>query len=342
LELGERKKAILCAIIEEYVSSGMPVSSRTVADRYGQWSSATIRNEMNELESMGLLVQPHISAGRVPSNHAYRMYVDHMMSVCAMSANEAERMRGYLQARVRNIGQVVQATATAVAQLTHYTTMLVLPTAASARVEHIHFVPIGPGRALMVLVTDAGVFKDNVLRVPEGITASELANIAALMSQHLHGRTLDDLTRVLAQMAGLGQTTEPQVIDEMMRLIQHNLESLQRPSVVLGGAMNMLRHAQESEMPQIKRLLLRMEMGEAQLLLARRMTPETMAVVIGDETGLEDFDNMAIVSVGLRGKESRSGAIGVIGPARMPYPTVLAQLRMISKTLEELLGGEFY
>ena len=175
MELDPRKLGILKAIIDEYILSASPIGSRAISKLEGfSLSSATIRNEMADLEELGYLEQPHTSAGRIPSDKAYRLYVDQMMQKAALSEDEIKIIRSHMGAKLDEVESVMKQTAQALSMVTHYTAIVLSPMLAANRLRHIQLVPLREGRALVVIVTSAGFSQDAVIRVPEGMDSYEL------------------------------------------------------------------------------------------------------------------------------------------------------------------------
>ena len=170
MALDRRKLMILKAIIDDYIATAMPIGSRTVSRKIDlDLSSATIRNEMYDLEEMGYLDQPHTSAGRVPSQKAYRYYVDQIIKNTALSAKEAQQLNSYFMQQLNEVEEVIAATAKALSDVTNYTSLVLKPQLNKINIEHIQLVYIGHGSALLVIVTDAGLVKDTIIEVPESM-----------------------------------------------------------------------------------------------------------------------------------------------------------------------------
>ena len=168
MDLSERKLRILQAIVDDYIVSGMPIGSRTISRMWGgRYSPATIRNEMSDLEEMGYLEQPHTSAGRVPSDAAYRLHVDRFLQVPKLSHEEAEKIRGYLQSSLGHMDDVITTTARVLSETTDYVAMVLPPQTRNIRYQQIRLIPVTRGRALAVFVTDGGLVKDVLIPIPE-------------------------------------------------------------------------------------------------------------------------------------------------------------------------------
>ena len=170
MELSDRKLAILKAVIDDYIMTGLPIGSRTISKKHGiEFSSATIRNEMADLEELGFLVQPHTSAGRIPSHKAYRYYVDRLMKVVKLNPMEAENIKRYFQERMSEVNEVVEKAAQALSDTTHHISMVLKPQLKQSVIKRIQIVKITERKAILLVVTDAGLVTDTVIVVPEGI-----------------------------------------------------------------------------------------------------------------------------------------------------------------------------
>ena len=168
MELSERKLGILKAVIDDYIVTGLPIGSRTISKKHGiELSSATIRNEMSDLEELGFLVQPHTSAGRIPSNKAYRYYVDRLMRVVKLNQAEANRIKSYFESRMSAVEQVIEKAAQALSETTHHISMILRPQLKNSLIRRIQIVKITEHKAILLIVTTAGLVKDNVIYVPD-------------------------------------------------------------------------------------------------------------------------------------------------------------------------------
>ena len=338
--LTPRQRAILRAVVEEYVLAGQPVGSRTVANLYGHVSSATIRNEMMALEAMGYLAQPHTSAGRVPSQLAYRTYVDALLDAPVQSADEITAMREYLTAHAQNVGEVMQATANAISVLFPYAAVVVSPdqTARSELVQEVTLVSVAQGKALMVLVTDGGVYHDTLVKIPEGIGRHELHEISLLMTRLLQGQDIGQVEQLLAPAEHEGAAGE--VVNQVTEAIARRLGARDENQVRLEGTLNLLQHPTHHSTDGLRRMLSRMQSGEWRYLMAAKLPEEPQGMLFGHELGLAPDDDVALLCVQVHTPGGRQGAIGIIGPTRMPYASVLAKLRTISTALEEILARD--
>jgi len=199
--LDERKYMILQAIIDDYITTAMPVGSRTISRKSGVgFSPATIRNEMSDLEELGYLDQPHTSAGRVPSVKAYRLYVDHLVKVARLSSDEREQMHEHLNRRSSQVESVIRSAASVLSDATQYTSVIVAPKLGTLRIKHVQLVPVAERTALMIIVTNLGIVKDAVIRVPDGLDADHLYGISRMLTQKLADKPLEAVRQAFSEM----------------------------------------------------------------------------------------------------------------------------------------------
>ena len=203
MELTPRKLSIIEAIVTDFILTGAPIGSRTLSRKFAiGLSSATLRNEMSDLEEMGFLDQPHSSAGRVPSDRAYRLYVAQMMQVPDLSPEEAHYLKNAYDRRADEVEQVVRQAAKVISDTTSYTSMVLTPQLETALLRHVQLVPIGIGTTMVILVTDAGVYKDAVIHTPDNLNPDDLYRISRMMTERLSGRPMDDVPSILATEMG--------------------------------------------------------------------------------------------------------------------------------------------
>ena len=200
MELDARKMQILQAIIDDYILTATPVGSRTIAKRSDiGFSSATIRNEMADLEDMGYLDQPHTSAGRIPSDKAYRLYVNTIMQRAKLSDAEIHYIQDHYSHRLDEVDEVVKQTAWVLSSITKYTSMVLAPQLHAIKLKYIHLVPIAEDKALAIVVTDAGMTRDSIIRIPQGMSPDALTRLGRTLSARFSNCRLDDLKAVALQ-----------------------------------------------------------------------------------------------------------------------------------------------
>lgn len=343
MQMDDRKFRILQAIIDDYIMTAMPVGSRTISKKYdiGGLSSATIRNEMSDLEELGYLDQPHTSAGRVPSLKAYRLYVENLLREAhTLPATDARRLRIHFDARARQVEDVIRNAAQAISDVTRYTAIVTSPHGARpARIRHVQLVPVTESTALLVLVTDRATVSDVVISVDERLTPEHLHEISGLLTRELTGLSTADVRRKLRLLADTLREHR-QTIEGMLTALGEDEDPQYPQSIMVGGRANILQYPEYSDAEKARGVLAALETRDKLLHLMQTSPQMSFTIRIGEETGLPETSECSVVSMTYRIGEEKSGAIGVIGPKRMQYARVLPVLDYMSKALAELLGGQ--
>ena len=242
MQLDDRKFLILQAIIDDYITTAMPVGSRTISRKSGVgYSPATIRNEMSDLEELGYLDQPHTSAGRVPSNKAYRLYVDHLMKAGSLTNDERDRMHDYMQMRSAQVDGVIRSAAQVLTDATQYTSVIVAPKLGTLRIKHIQLVPVQQNLALMIIVTNLGIVKDAVIRVPDGLDSDDLYSISRMMTERLADKPLEAVRQTFAELLRDNENNR-RLMGEALRVIEKKLETDDSSEVIISGGSKLLNY----------------------------------------------------------------------------------------------------
>ncbi|HSK68906.1 MAG TPA: heat-inducible transcriptional repressor HrcA [Candidatus Limnocylindria bacterium] len=336
--MDERKKRILEAIIDDYIQTATPVGSRTISRKYLQnLSSATIRNEMSDLEELGYLAQPHVSAGRVPNAKAYRLYVDMLLAEGKLPDVEDERFREQLFSRVSHLDDLVGNLAQALSDFTHYASLVMLPMQEELRISTLQLVPVGRASALLVIVTDAGIIRDTMVRVAERLDADALYAISRMLTERFAGRTLREVQGLLNEYA-VHSPASPEVLESILDLSGQMERQSRADSLTVAGTHNILGYPEYQEADKARMLLSALEDKERLMKLVRDSGGLDLAVHIGPETGIPEMGECSVALAEYRVGRGRRGAIGLIGPTRMPYARVLETLRQVSRALTDALG----
>ncbi len=337
MELSPRKLAIIEAIVKDFILTGTPIGSRTLSKKYVQGlSSATLRNEMSDLEEMGYLEQPHTSAGRIPSDKAYRLYVDHLMQVPELSAEEAAYLRGTYHRRADEVEQVIRQAARVISDTTSYTSMVLAPQVETALLQHVQLVPVGVGVAMVILVTDIGVHKDAVIRVPDDMTADDLYEISRMMTARLCGRPVSMVPAVLASEMGREFIKNRMLFERFIQVVEERNDHPEN-EVVLGGTTNLFNYPEYSDIEKAKALISVLENKDLLHRMLHDATKLEFTVTIGGENKEEAIKDCSVVTATYRIGGHSLGSIGVIGPTRMQYSKVLAVLSFMGRTMSNLL-----
>ncbi len=337
MAMDARKFRILQAIIDDYILTAIPVGSRTISKKYETGlSSATIRNEMSDLEELGYLDQPHVSAGRVPSAKAYRLYVDELLRQGKIDAEDVEGIRGHFSDRARQMEDVIGHAAQVLSSLTHYTALVMSPKATEIRIRNLQFVPVSSTSALVVIVTDSGIMRDSVIRVGSDMDADALYAISRMLTEQLSGHTLSQARKIIASAAA-GFERRQQMLTGITDLISEVEQQNAQGKLALGGTSNILNFPEYSDVEKAKNFLAILEGKEKLLQLLQQHEQMAFTVRIGPETGIPELADCSLVTATYRLGDHNHGTIGVIGPTRMQYSHVLGVLGAVGEQLSNLL-----
>lgn len=339
MDLDQRKLRILQAIIDDYILTAAPVGSRTISKRADfNISSATIRNEMSDLEEMGYLEQPHTSAGRVPSNKAYRLYVNHIMQRAQLNDQERKAIRGYFNSRISQVEGLVRQTATALSDITRYTAMVLPPQLNIVRIKHIQLVQLSAERALLVLVTDTGLIRDTMLRMPEGMNPSDLERFSNMLNATLRDKRLDQMAVDELMLLVDGMDGERTFLSGVLEAVEESVKK-EAQRVELSGATNILYHPEYSDMNKAKTFLSALEGQDTLYQMLKKAATLEFSITIGDENEQEQLRDVSIVTATYRIGNEPMGSFGILGPTRMQYSRVLAILEYMQLSLSEALAS---
>ncbi len=342
VELDDRKKKILQAVIRNYLETGEPVGSRTIS-KYTDLnlSSATIRNEMADLEEMGYILQPHTSAGRIPSDKGYRLYVDTMMEE---KEREVVELKEMLVERQDKMETLLKQVAKVLARNTQYATMISAPQVKRNKLKFIQLSRVDARQILAVIVIEGNVIKNNILEVDEALSDETLLKLNILLNTNLNGLSIDEINlgmiAVMKQQAGIHSDIVGEVVDAVAEAIRAE-EDLE---IYTSGTNNIFRYPELADQQKASELINTFE--EKQLL--GELLQETSAgeentgiqVYIGSETPVQSMRDCSVVTATYELGGGMKGTIGIVGPKRMDYDKVVGTLRTIQTQLDELYRRE--
>ncbi len=341
MQMDERKTKILQAIIRNYLETGEPVGSRTIS-KYTDLnlSSATIRNEMADLEEMGYILQPHTSAGRIPSDKGYRFYVDTMMEV---KEREMVEMKDMLLERQDKLETLLKQVARVLAQNTQYATMISAPQTHRNKLKFIQLSKVDEEQILAVIVVEGNVIKNKILSVTEELSDETLLKLNILLNTHLNGLSIEEINlgmiAAMKQQAGIHSAIVGGVIDAVAEAIKAD-EDLE---IYTSGTNNIFRYPELADQEKASELINTFE--EKQLLsglLQDTLSDEEtgIQVYIGSETPVQSMKDCSVVTATYELGEGMKGTIGIIGPKRMDYDKVVGTLKTLRNQLDELYKGD--
>ena len=339
-DLNKRARDVLRLIVDAYVETGEPVGSRAISRRLGMnLSPATIRNVMADLEEIGLLHAPHVSAGRLPTEAGLRLFVHGLLQVGHLSDDERETINGRASAAGRSLPEML-AEATAVLSGLSGCVGLVLAPKTDRPLKHLEFVSLGPGRTLIVLVTEDGVVENRVIETPLGIPAASLVAASNYLSARLIGRTIDEArAAILAEI----ETAQSQLDSLTARLVEAGLaiRSSGTGQLIVRGQSNLLEDVGDrADIVRIRSLFDALETKDTMLkLLEAANKGEGVQIFIGSENQLFTHTGCSmIVTPYMNSREQVVGAIGVIGPTRLNYARIIPMVDYTAKVIGRLLG----
>jgi len=337
--LDDRKLEVLRAIVEDYVSTNEPVGSKSLVDRHRLGvSPATIRNDMAALEDEGYIAQPHTSAGRVPTDKGYRLFVDRLSSVKPLSTAERRAIETFLRGAV-DLDDVVHRTVRLLSQLTHQVAVVQYPSLSRSSVRHIEFVRMPDTRVLVVLITDTGRVEQRLVDLPGALSEDALADLRARFIATVGGRHLSEAASLLGD---LPDTLSPEERPNAVAILSTVLETLvdhPEERVVLAGTANLARTSALDFPGTIRPVLEALEEQVVLLRLFGEVTDaQTIRVSIGGENVHEGLQTTSVVSAGYGVAHTALGGLGVLGPTRMDYPGTMGAVRAVARYVGQILA----
>lgn len=342
MKLDERKEKILKAIIQTYLETGEPVGSRTIS-KYSdlQLSSATIRNEMSDLEELGYIIQPHTSAGRIPSDKGYRFYVDQLMKE---KENEVTEIREVMLQRVDRVELLLKQIVKVLALNTNYAALVSGPQYHRTKLKFIQLSRVETGKLLIVTVLEGNIIKNSIVNLDVVLSDDEMLNLNILLNNSLTGLTIDEINlEVISRMkeqAGARSQVVDLVLNEVAEAIHANEEDLQ---IYTGGTTNIFKYPELSDGQKASQLISTLEQKE---LLKSLLTEDSEAensgiqVYIGNETQVQSMKDCSVVTANYALSDGLRGTIGIIGPKRMDYDKVVSTLKSLMNQLETTFKKE--
>lgn len=337
MELSERKRKILKAIIDGYIETAEPIGSSTVAKNYlKDCSSATIRNEMAYLEEMGYLEKPHASAGRIPSYLGYRMYVDMLMEKYRLTVNEMNYLASRMEIKAGELSNIAKKVGKTVSAITNYPSFVITPVAVRLRLKSIKIIIVHEGRALIVLVATGDIIKDKLIKAPIDINQELADRISCIITEVLSTKTAEEMdfnSSIFREISKYWHN----FTQELSLFINFALAG-DDSEVYTEGTSNIFRYREYRDVDKAKALLDFVDEEENLKLLASETTGEDACItVIGKETGISALDGSSLVIKSYSRGPNSYGSIGIIGPARMDYSKVMSTLEYMADAMDNIL-----
>jgi len=330
--LDDRKKKILQAVIDEYINSAEPVSSNALVEKYGlDYSSATVRNELAELEKKGYLDKTHTSSGRVPSEKGYRFYVDELIKDDDISVEEIKYIQSQLSAKVNEIEDLTKIATTTLSEITHYTTVAIGPKNNMQIIEEIKFVLLGTRMLMVVIITDSGLVKETIIKYDEDVTSSQVETLNNLFNTKLKGKPLSKLDKpmeeyIFSEIQYSLNVIRP-IIDQINKIIEED------ENLYYEGANKSFDLPEFKSLELAKNFVNVLDEKDLVLDILNSGVAKDINVYIGEENDNEKLKDFSIVTFKHSIGDKDLGTIGIIGPKRMDYSKVISVMKYISKKL---------
>lgn len=334
-DLDERKKKVLQAIVEEYINTAEPVSSGSITKGHGlDYSSATIRNDMAQLESIGFLDKPHTSAGRVPSAEGYRYYVNELLKEDNLTLEEIKYIQNKLKIKVNEIEDLTKVATTTLSEITHYTTVAVGPKADKQIIEEIKFVSLGQRMLMVVIVTDTGLVKETIIKFDEDITESQVDTLNNLFNTRLRGKPLSKIDKPMAEYIFSEVHYSIGIMKAIIEQINRIVEE-ENNNIFLEGAKKSFDLPEFKSMKVAKNFVNLLDAKDEMVEIFNSGDAEDINVFIGDDDENSNLKDFSIITFKHTIGNKDLGTIGIIGPKRMDYAKVISVMKYISKKLNE-------
>ena len=339
MELDSRKITILDAIIRTYLKTGEPVGSRTIS-KYTDLnlSSATIRNEMSDLEEMGYIIQPHTSAGRIPTDKAYRLYVDRLVEE---KTGQVSAMNSLMIARTNRMEEVLKQVVRMLAANTNYTAMLSAPSYKRNKVKFIQLSRVAPRQLLNVVVVDGNIIKNHLIDLAEDIAEEQVLKLNLLLNTRFNGLSLAEINLGLIsnvkEEAGIHSDIVSEVLDTIAEVIR--AETDENMQIYTSGANNIFRYPELADSESASRLISTLEEKDVLADFMKSSEGKADESGIGDESPVESMKDCSVVTATYELGDGLQGTIGIIGPKRMDYENVMQSLKTVKAALNDAFGN---
>ncbi|WP_027625032.1 heat-inducible transcriptional repressor HrcA [Clostridium lundense] len=341
MEMDERKIRILQAIIQDYINTAEPVGSRTIAKKYDLGiSSATIRNEMADLEDMGYLEQLHSSSGRKPSDKGYRLYVDKFMQLHKLSPIEENIIKTHiLNSALYEMDRVIKQATSILAELTGLTSIVKSPSGKKSCIKSIQLINIDVNNILSVIITDTNIIRNNVIRTKKSIDNYSLAKLSNILNVRLNNLTVEEINLEVINNLKNDLRGYEDIFNAIIPALYESLNSIDTFDIYLEGTTNIFNYPEYNDIERAKNFLSLVDNKDKVNDLIN--SSDSITIKIGEENFVEDAKDCTVISAVYSLKNKPLGSIGVIGPTRMPYSKVVSILGEIVNEINNVLDDGY-
>ncbi len=340
--LNTRSQQILGAIIEEHIATAQPVGSRAITDRLAvRLSPATVRNVMAALEEQGYLCSPHTSAGRIPTEQGYRFYVDTLLRVARIGRQQKDRIEAEYRWQGLQMSELLRSASKALSSVSSYTGLVMMPRLQKTIFRHIEFVKLSRRQVLVVFVTQSGLVQNKLIEIDEELTASDLEQISNYLNVNMAGLSIQAMqSRLLSKMAQ-EKALYDRLLQRAMRLSNAALTEDQDGDVIIEGTSCFLEQPEFCDLERMKRVFRAFERKSVLFdLLDRGVQGKGVQIIIGSETEFSEIAGCSLITAAYSGKFGSLGTLGIIGPSRMPYSTVVPIVGYTAELVSRLLDND--
>ncbi len=338
MALNDRKIQILQAIINNYIETAEPVGSRTIAKKYNLGiSSATIRNEMSDLEEMGFILQPHASSGRIPSDMGYRLYVDHLMQKKELGEEEQRYLQSVISRDISQIDFLMEETAKALSILTNYTTIISEPKGQRTRIKQIRLIPLDSASVLLVIATEGNFIKNHVIKMGCVPTEEKIFDIGICLNRLLQGCALREIDTPLVARMQEELWEYRELLPPILKAIETTMRSAEKVQLHMSGTKNILAFPEFADIQKAKSLFQALEEKDVLVTLLEESKHNDLQVLIGSENTVQSMQDCSVITATYKMGDNTRGTIGIVGPTRMDYSQVISVLNGMVQNIEKVL-----
>ncbi|MEH7437484.1 heat-inducible transcriptional repressor HrcA [Neobacillus drentensis] len=335
--LTDRQLLILQVIVDDFIRSAQPVGSRSLSKKEDiSFSSATIRNEMADLEELGYIEKTHTSSGRVPSEKGYRYYVDHLLSPQALNQQDVSIIQSIFAEKIYEFEKIIQRSAKILSELTNYTSIVLGPAASINKLKRIQIIPLNKETAVAIFVTDTGHVENRTFSLPASIDVSDLEKTVNILNDRLAGVPLEDLNDKIYKEVAMLLRQHIHNYDLMLHTVADSLKMPVTEKLFFGGKTNMLSQPEFHDISKIRTLLTMIDQEEWIYNLIRKDSAG-IHVKIGTENNISAMDNCSLITATYSVGVEKLGTIAILGPTRMEYSRVIGLLQLLSNDLTAVL-----
>jgi heat-inducible transcriptional repressor len=335
--LTDRQLLILQVIVDDFIRSAQPVGSRSLSKKEEiSFSSATIRNEMADLEELGYIEKTHTSSGRVPSEKGYRYYVDHLLSPQVLNSHDISIVQSIFAEKIYEFEKIIQRSAKILSELTNYTSIVLGPATSINKLKKIQIIPLNKETAVAIFVTNTGHVENRTVSIPASIDPSDLEKTVNILNDRLAGVPLEDLNDKIYKEVAMLLRQHIHNYDSMLHTVADSLKMPVTEKLFFGGKTNMLSQPEFHDISKIRSLLTMIDQEEWIYNLIRK-EPAGINIKIGRENNISAMDNCSLITATYSVGVEKLGTIAILGPTRMEYSRVISLLQLLSKDLTAVL-----